>query len=177
MAQTERNVERFGELDNAIRTEDNDDAFLAPGNQGFREWYRRLLSTLALITDGEALEYAEATVAGTSAKIAVFTDRHVVVTFVEDIEDDDQSPMATAVPRSAIRSLSVSTDMAHDGKSAALVGWPGEVYIGVQYEGQDDPVIVGGPSFDRTVPGHVGAIMPLLESLRRDLAARGTDAG
>lgn len=176
MAQTPRHIERFGEIDNLLRTDDNNESFLTPVEENFRGWYPRLLSTFALLTDGETLEYAEARFNSKSGTFVLFTDKNVVVATVSDTADNSDQPSGTAVPRKAIRSLSVSASMAHDLKGSRAVAWPGKLMVSVVYDGLADSVVAQGDSYDRNTVDHVGAIAKLLEALRADLKAGAADA-
>lgn len=58
MAQSTAHAERISELDDRLRTENMSEAFLTPTDDGFYGWYSRALSSLAVLTVGEQLQYA-----------------------------------------------------------------------------------------------------------------------
>lgn len=172
MAQTQRHVERLGELDNLLRTDENSELFSTPDESGFYGWYSRLLSTLTVLTDGEELQYGEARFDDGKAEFVLYTSTNAITARVSDTADDHAHPVANAVPRRRIHSLSASASMRHDLRGSHLTAWPGTLTIEATYEGLDQPIVAVGNAYDRSTVDHIGSISKLLKYLRDDLAIR-----
>lgn len=172
MAQSTAHAERISELDDRLRTENMSEAFLTPTDDGFYGWYSRALSSLAVLTVGEQLQYASARVddAGV-AQIVVFTDHRFVVLDVKDVTSHSERPVARTVPRSALRSLAAAAGMRHDLEGSSIVGWPGELELNLTFDGLTAPIVIRGNSYDRFAEDHVAPIWRLLDLLRADLSS------
>lgn len=170
MALTEALNARFVEIDDLLRPDSDDERFSTPHGTGFAGWYSRLLSTLAVVTEGETIQYGEARFEdGNRAVFVVVTDAQVLVARVDDTTSHTGGQAATGVPRRAIRSLSVSASSRHDVTGSIATAWPGTLTLEATFEGLQEPVQVAGATYDRDTVDHVGKISKLLASLRADL--------
>ncbi|MDF2561556.1 MAG: hypothetical protein K0R99_3002 [Microbacterium sp.] len=172
MAQSDTHAERITELDDLLRTENLSEVFITPTDDGFYGWYARALSTLAVLTVGEQLQYASARAddAGT-AQMVVFTNLRFVVVDVKDVTSHHERPVARTVPRSALRGIAVAAGMRHDVKGSASAGWPGELELELTFDGLTAPIAIRGNSYDRFTEDHVASIWKLLDLLRSDLSS------
>lgn len=170
MPRTAEQTERANGLDLMIRESGSDFSELALDDLGdsYARWYARLLSSLTLLVGDDDVPFTQVIVDGTSVTITIFTTSFVIRCLVPDTRSTT-NPTVTAIPRSRLRSLSVSTTMPIDEPTSRAVSWPGTMSLRAIYEGSADPIDVHGPTFDGYQPNNEGRITSLFDALRDEL--------
>ncbi len=170
MPRTQEQTDLANGLDLMIRKSGTDFSELALDDFGtsYAKWYARLLSSLTLVIGDEDVPFTQVIVDGASVSVTIFTTSFVIRCLVPDTRSVT-NPTVTAISRSRLRSLSVSTTMPIDEASSRAVSWPGDMSLRATYEGYGDPIDVHGPTFDRYEPNNVGRITSLFDALRDEL--------
>lgn len=140
----------------------------------YSRWYARLLSTLVVMTEGEALKFAYADAYGSTGKsapeVTVFTDNNVIVASVESLSDDAVPPVVV-VPRSSLVSLSIGVNGQIDASDRSKYEWPGTMSISLKYPELSKTVELKGEGYDSFRPNEPAALWAFLAELKKDLLA------
>ena len=137
---------------------------------GYAEWYAQLLTTLAILFDGEEIVYGYGkSNTGLGAHVAVFTRSLVATAYVKDTTSQAEIPLVNAVSRRSIASLEVAASSRIDARMSAAYAWPGDLHVVATYPALEHPVVLYGNSFASWEDDNVAPIWRLLSGLREDL--------
>ena len=174
MTRLKTHEDRANDLDLMIRPS-NTGGFTAIAlidSSTYSRWYARLLSTLVVVTEGDALEFAYADAHGRTVKqapeVTVFTDNNVIVASVESLSDD-AVPDVVMVPRSSLVSLSIGVSGEVDASDRGKYEWPGTMSISLKYPGLAKTVELKGEGYDAFRPDGPAPFWAFVAELKKDL--------
>lgn len=140
---------------------------------GYASWYARLLTSFAVLLDGEPVVYGYGTSAtGLGAHVTVFTTNLVARAYVQDPEESEASVFAKAVSRISITGLEVGASSRIDARMSAAYAWPGDLHVVATYPAFEHPVVLFGNSFASWEDDNVAPIWKLVSGLQDDLRGR-----
>lgn len=177
MAKKQDDIARIRDLDDLLRSGEGDTfnqrAMLILGDDrlSYAGWYSHLLSSLAVVSSGEALIFGQAEVrdAGT-AQIVVVTKSFVLTADVDTAADSVENPFVSVVSRASIESFETRVGQGVDVQGSRGVAWPETIAIGVKYRGIDKPLELRGAAYVMHDTARPAPIWTLLNELRSDLA-------
>jgi len=137
---------------------------------GYAGWYAQLLTTLAVLLEGEEIVYGYGkSTTGLGAHVTVFATRLVATAYIEDFTSQDAISVVTATGRQSITSLEVGASSRIDAKMSAAYAWPGDLHIVATYPSLEHPVVLVGNSFAHWEDDNVAPIWRLVSGLKADL--------
>lgn len=137
---------------------------------GYAGWYARLLTTLAVLFDGEEIVYGYGkSSTGLGALVTVFTKTLVAAAYTENIAAQDATAVVTATSRQSITSLEVGASSRIDARMSAAYAWPGDLHIVATYPALAHPVVLAGNSFANWEDDNIAPIWKLVSGLKADL--------
>lgn len=160
-------------LDLAVRENDTPFNELAvvhtDRDSDYADWYSQALVALALLVGDDELKFGNASLSEDkrSSVIFVLSSRLALVATVEGIGDASTRVSTSAVPRHAIRSVTLETDLRVKQQRGRLL--PGGSTVTVVYDGVEAAVVVHGPNQDRFDLSAKASPLKLLELVRSDV--------
>lgn len=130
------------------------------------QWYGQAITAVALLVDGDEVEYLTGEFDGSEGVLHFFTPSTVITLAVATDAADGTAATATARQRATLVSLDLSAGASLSGGDAEQVEWPGHVQAVVRYE---DGHVLTAPVAPAADEAERKRFLSFWTSLRRDV--------
>jgi hypothetical protein len=172
MVQQQGDKDRISELDNLLRSGEDEFSRAALRNDGlaYSSWYSLLLTALTLVVGDEDMTFGQGRLDDHDvAHVIVFTTSLVAVATSDPALDASTSPVVTAVPRRSIQSFTVASNQGVDAQGSRARAWPEMLWVRARFQGLEEDIEIQGVGYDKYALDEPGSIRKLVNSLREDL--------